>query len=317
MYLYLDLIWLLNFCIDYLLLWLTALFIRQPCQKWRLALAAGLGSSYILILFIPTLFNYYTFLTKCILSVLIVLVAFGFPSVERFIKSYFMFCFVSFVTGGGLLAVHYLVQSQHQIMQGMVATQSAGYGDPVSWLFVVIGFPLLYWFSKRQWKGIEGVKIKADFLVDVDIFIDQKRITVTGLVDTGNQLYHPLSKKPVMIVEAKQLESLVPQSVLSIIHHIDQWGGVKNGTDINWLNRLSIMPYRGVGQKMGLLCTLHPDQVIIRTKTDTFCTNDVLVGLSPSSLSRDGLFAAIVHPDLLRESALEEMKFGEVVSSAD
>ena len=37
-------------------------------------------------------------------------IAFGFSHVQKFFSTFLMFYFVSFVTGGGMLAVHYLLQ---------------------------------------------------------------------------------------------------------------------------------------------------------------------------------------------------------------
>jgi stage II sporulation protein GA (sporulation sigma-E factor processing peptidase) len=139
-------------------------------------------------------------------------------------------------------------------------------------------------------------------------------ISVTGLVDTGNQLYHPLSKKPVIIVEAQYLESIVPQMVMSFIRNIDQLGEAKlDDVDNKWLSRLSMMPYRGVGQKMGMLCTIQPDQVIIKAENGEYKTSHVLLGGSEGILSSEGLYQAIVHPDVLMESRTGDFDYGEAV----
>jgi stage II sporulation protein GA (sporulation sigma-E factor processing peptidase) len=308
MYLYLDLIWFLNFLIDYLLLWMTGQFRKIEVKKWRLAVASVIGSSYVLFLFFPPLQALYTFLVKMILSFLIVLVAFGYGSLQKYMKSFFMFYFVSFMTGGGMLAVHFLMQSNHQILEGMVVTQSTGYGG-ISWLFVVIGFPLMYWFNKSRWRQVETSKAKTDVLTEVCIQIMGKTVRCMGLIDTGNQLYEPMTKTPVMMVEIKCLDSILPPKIANKIKQqqdISQFHLDDIEDESEWLNRIRIVPYRGVRQSMELMLALKPDQVEIRQENQRYLAKKVLLGVNHHTLSNDGQFQAIVHPALLQNQLKEE-----------
>jgi stage II sporulation protein GA (sporulation sigma-E factor processing peptidase) len=308
MYLYLDLIWLLNFFIDYLLLWMTGQFRNIKVKKWRLGVASFIGSTYVLFLFFPPLQSLYTFLVKMILSFVIVLVAFGYGNVQKFMKSFLMFYFVSFITGGGMLAVHFLMQSNHQILNGMVVTQSAGYGG-ISWLFVLIGFPLMYWFSKSRWRQMETTKVKADILTKVYIQINDQTIECTGLIDTGNQLYEPMTRTPVMMVEASCLVGIIPPSIFNKIREqqdMSQFHLDDVNEEVDWINRIRIVPYRGVRQSMELMVALKPDQVEIKQENRRYLTKKVLIGVNHHTLSNDGQFQAIVHPALLQNQLKEE-----------
>ncbi|GGK15733.1 sporulation sigma-E factor-processing peptidase [Caldalkalibacillus thermarum] len=314
MQLYLDLIWFLNFCIDYLLLWLTAVLRKLECKKWRLALASFLGSSYVLFLFVPPLQSYYTFWIKMLFSVVIVYVAFGFGSMQRFVKSFFTFYFVSFVSGGGLLAVHYILQSNHQLLKGMVATQSGGYGDLISWLFVAVGFPIMYWFSRSQWQSIERTKLKEQVLVQVQVKVGGQHVNCQGLVDTGNQLYEPFTKKPVMIMEAEVLKAVMPRKLLEAVQEgraVYEWDKLE--VPNLWLARLSLIPYRGVGQGMEMMLAFKPDEVTIITSLGCFQTKQVLIGINDQPLAADGLFQAIVHPDLIGSGQKTRTQFREAI----
>jgi stage II sporulation protein GA (sporulation sigma-E factor processing peptidase) len=309
MYLYLDLIWLLNFLIDFLLLWMTGLFRKVEVKKWRLCLAAMIGSSYVLFLFLPPLLPLYTFGVKILLSMLIVIVAFGFGSFQKFLLSFFMFYFVSFVTGGGLLGAHFLLQSNSRLIQGMVATQTNGYGNQITWLFILIGFPIMYWFSKSRWREIEVIKGKADALTKVRVHIPNHIIECTGLIDTGNQLYEPITKVPVMLIESVCFKNKLPGDVLEQINKKTDMAQLDFHTfefSSEWMNRLRLVPYRGVHSGMELMLTLKPDQVEIIQGDVQYCTKRVLIGLHSDSLSRDGVFQAIVHPALVQNPQKEE-----------
>lgn len=45
------------------------------------------------------------------------------------------------------MGVHYFLASEVNVLHGAVVTFRGGYGDPVSWLFVVLGFPVSYFLQ--------------------------------------------------------------------------------------------------------------------------------------------------------------------------
>lgn len=90
---YLDAIWLLNFCFDLLLLMMTAFILKRRVKKRRLILGAFVASSIVLFMFTP--FSPYVLhpAGKLSFSVVIVLVTFGFKRFRFFCKFvFFLFC---------------------------------------------------------------------------------------------------------------------------------------------------------------------------------------------------------------------------------
>lgn len=313
MYLYLDLILLLNFFIDYLLLWMTAFFRKIEVKKGRLALASIIGSLYVLFLFSPLLQSFYTFFSKMILSLLIVWIAFGYGHIQKFLATFFMFYFVSFVTGGGMLAAHFLLQSSHEVTQGVLATHSTGFGDKISWWFVLIGFPIMYWFSKSRWRQIETTKGKVHHFVSIRIYMKGHLISCKGLIDTGNQLYEPLTKTPVMILEAICLKEVLPATLYTALEkqkEAPNWGfeDIEEdlGMDKEWISSLRLVPYRGIRQQMDFMLAIKPDQVEVKYEGNTYITKKVLVGLNYHPLSSAGQYQAIVHPTSIENKHIVE-----------
>ncbi|HET7580649.1 MAG TPA: sigma-E processing peptidase SpoIIGA, partial [Bacillales bacterium] len=110
MTLYLDVIWLLNFCIDLLLLQLTAFVLKRNVGKRRLITGALVASVFIFFLFTPFSGVMYNPLVKFAYSIVIVLVVFGYKRFSAFAQGLFMFYFVTFMIGGGMFALHYFMQ---------------------------------------------------------------------------------------------------------------------------------------------------------------------------------------------------------------
>ncbi|MBD5070797.1 sigma-E processing peptidase SpoIIGA, partial [Xanthomonas citri pv. citri] len=93
---------------------------------------------------------------------------------------------------------HSLLQSNSIVQNGVMITNQTGFGDPISWLFIVGGFPALWFFSKRRIEDIETKNIQYEERVSVQADLGSQTLHVRGLIDSGNQLYDPLTKTPVM-----------------------------------------------------------------------------------------------------------------------
>lgn len=92
---------------------------------------------------------------KLAFSVVIVLVTFGFKRFRYFFQNLFSFYFATFLMGGGIIGAHSLPQSNSIVRNGVMITNQTGFGDPISWMFIVAGFPALWFFSKRRIEDIE------------------------------------------------------------------------------------------------------------------------------------------------------------------
>ena len=297
MTIYLDVIWLLNFFFDAFLLLLTSIILKIKVKKWRLFLGAFIGSLIVLFYFTP----YQTITThpvlKLLYSILIVYSAFGFLKFRYFIKNLITFYFITFMIGGGMLGLHYFFQTDIAFINGMVASRSTGFGDPVSWLTVLVGFPLVWYFSKHNIEEIEMKKIHYEQLVDVQIKIDDTILNVKGLIDSGNQLYDPITQTPVMILDIQKAATCFPEAIINQSKNLEM---LEFGTtDPKWANRIRIIPYRGVGQDHQFLLAIRPDQVVIFTKEEQINVKKVFIGVSHTILSSIGEYDCIIHPKML------------------
>ncbi|MFY4773786.1 sigma-E processing peptidase SpoIIGA [Metabacillus sp. RGM 3146] len=303
---YLDVIWILNLSFDLLLLLLTAIILKRSLKIWRLAAGALIGSSIILLMFTPLGPVVSEPAGKAVISILMVLLSFGFKRFRYFFQNLLMLYFVTFMLGGGIIGVHYFLQSEATYANGIVMTHSKGMGDPVSWMFVVIGFPAIWLFSKKRMEEAETKKIQYEEIVTVHIAIEQQFFELKGLVDSGNQLTDPLTKIPVMILDTKKAADRLPKELAEKVLKGDILEDFSNG-DFPWLSRMRIIPYRGVGQSHQFLIGIKPDEVTILTENDRISVKKVIIGLSSSTLSTDGDFDCIVHPHMLKNGEAENV----------
>ncbi|WP_044876147.1 sigma-E processing peptidase SpoIIGA [Paenibacillus sp. IHBB 10380] len=308
MIVYIDLIFMTNLLIDGSLLWLTGWMRKITMQWWRILLSAVVGALYVMMMFVPQLSFMFTFLIKFGLSLIMLLVAFGFRSLQNYIRNIGSFYIINFAAAGGIIGIHYLLQSSSELWSGIWFTTSGGLSFELKigfWFIFIVFFIVMIWFKIVQSSRNKLVN-RHTYLGEVTVHIGGQSVSCTGLLDTGNQLSDPLTRMPVMIMEVALWEDHLPAS----------WKGklaegeadklvVELGEDekFAWQDRLRLVPYRGVNRGTAFMLALKPDSVEVVMEGKVTITTRVLVGLDSGILSTERAYRAIIHPDLVQEDS--------------
>lgn len=292
---YLDVIWLLNVCFDAMLLWLTALMLKRPIVWWRLLAGALIGSLLVVLLFTPLSAIAQHPLAKMAASILIVLSAFGFKRPRYMIENMLAFYFTTFAVGGGMLAVHYFFAEQLSVQNGLLMMHPPGAGDPVSWLFVLVGFPVLWLFSRRRVEQIREKKLRFEHIVDVIAVWEGRPLALRGLIDSGNQLFDPVSKTPVMIVDREKAKDVLPEELMAYMAAM-----TVDDPPEQWAHRLRLIPYRAVGSGPQMMMAVKLDRIALSYENEWLEVKHGLMALSADPLSADGEYDCIIHPKMVQ-----------------
>lgn len=297
MVLYLDAVWLLNLLIDASLLQLTALMLKRRTNRLRFWLGALTASSVVLILFTPLAFLVAHPLGKFLFSVLIIYVTFGFRRLSVFVQNLAAFYFLAFAIGGGLFALHYFFQNDAFYANSRFLT-TLNYGDPVSWIVIVAGFPFLWFFSKkridhtvvRKWQssaGAEAIIQMADLTIKAKAFID-----------SGNKLYEPLTRFPVMFLSREACKDALPAELFRAFSG-EEGMLSRESLAAEWKNRLALIPYTAVDGSRRFATAVRPDRVLIIHEGKLIECRKVYVALTEHALSAASDFDSLLHPDML------------------
>ena len=225
MVIYLDILLILNFFVDFLLLLGTNRLAGHPPQKGRAALSALLGSLYA----IATLMPGFSFLGNTLWRTVCLLimggVAFGFQ--RNAIRRIFLFYLLSMALGG-------------------VAMGSSGSFWGLLGAALAVAALCIF--------GFRG-KLGKEFL-PVELCYGENRIKLTALRDTGNTLRDPITGQPVLIIglgAAKRLTGLTEKELYDPVGTIGKLPGLR------------LVPYRAVGKEGGMLLALRLQNVRIGT----------------------------------------------------
>lgn len=296
---YLDVIWLLNLLFDSFLLSLTAIILKRRIRLWRLLAGGFIGSMIILLTFSPLNGIAGQPAAKFLCSILMILAVFGYKRWRFFLKALMTLYLVTFLLGGTLIGVHYFLQSDQEMTTKVLMASVQGFGDPISWLFVIIGFPIAWHFAKTNIEKMEMTKIQFEQIVTVTVTINDEDFVYKGLVDSGNQLYDPLSKMPVMFVSVKNQLDAVPAPIKTLA--LDSEGVIMGTAEIpaEWQNRLRVVPCSVVGQERQLIAAVKPDKIQISNDNGAYVCEKGLISYTVQKLSSDDGFECIVHPKMM------------------
>ncbi|GGA20915.1 sigma-E processing peptidase SpoIIGA [Paenibacillus physcomitrellae] len=311
MVVYIDLIFLTNLLIDGALLLTTAWMRKQKPKIWRVSLSAVVGALYCLMMFLPQLSFMYTFLTKFLFSVVMLWLAFGFGSLQNYMRNLGAFYVVNFVAAGGILGIHYLLMSSSELWNGIMFTQSGGmsFRLKVGSIFSLVGFAVVLLGFKAVQNSRQRQERLAAYTGEVEVLIEGHSIHCQGLIDTGNQLTDPLTRMPVMVMEALLWQDVLPSgwkeklaqgqadNLLLELGEMDVFP---------WRDRLRLVPYRGINKSSQFMLAMKPDEVRIRVGEQMHVSRRVLIGLDGGKLSAEGAYQAIIHPALVEPGTEQE-----------
>jgi stage II sporulation protein GA (sporulation sigma-E factor processing peptidase) len=241
-----------------------------------------------------------------------ILAVFGYKRWRFFVRALMTLYLSTFLIGGALIGVHYFIQFDPKLTTNVLLSNVQGFGDPISWIFVLVGFPIAWHFSKVNMENMEMTKIQFDQIVNVTLKMNHEILHFKGLVDSGNQLYDPLSKMPVMFVTVKNHLESIPDPIKMMALEPEQIIMGDERIPVEWKSRLRVIPCRVVGQEHQLIVAFKPDNIIIKRENDVYECEKGLVSFTMQQLSADNAFQCIVHPKMLTgiKQQCEEVSVG-------
>ncbi|MFD2638189.1 sigma-E processing peptidase SpoIIGA [Piscibacillus salipiscarius] len=291
MQIYLDLIWILNLIFDWLVLLVVAWAVRQPFSQLRIFLASLYASLIVPLSFVQGLDWLNWPLVKLVYSVGIILIAFPFDSIRRFVIYMFSFYFINFSIGGGLFALHYFLQSQQVDLPWL---SHVAYGNMVSWVFVLIFFPIFVYFTKDRLQKLSVIKLQHEQIYDVAVHIDEHRnYYLKGFYDTGNQLTHPLTNKPIMLIDELTAQNWFGKQKVDELK-------TKPFDQPDFETPFEYIPLKKAGGDMGYIPVFQVQKISIRVREFIHSSRRVYVGIHFGEFSNSMSYNCLLHPLLFQ-----------------
>lgn len=223
---YLDLLMLLNFGVDYLLLLGTQRFYGASPNRTRLLAASVLGAAYSGLCFVPGFRFLGGVLWRVVFLGLMSWIAFGIR--KSTLRRAGLFCLLSFALGG---------------MASLAAEGTAG---------TLLVYALLLCLICRLLVG-SG---EGRGLVPLNITLGSRNLSLTALRDTGNTLRDPITGEKVMVLSQKEAQQLTGLTERELRYPTDTLAKYP-------LQGFRLIPYHAVGQEGGLMLGLRIREVTV------------------------------------------------------
>ena len=271
---YVDILFLINFIINYLLLFTTARITILPFSRPKLILSAGFGALYAVLSFLPSFPFLLFFPVKLLSGLAMILIAFG---KKLILKAYLTFLTVSLAFAGiALLAPH----TFSQISGGVYYIHLS---LPTLLISSFLAYALLHIVFLRR--GRENKKLCKVIIRNGDV-----EILLNALLDTGNSLRDPATNAEVIISDFESLSPLLPKRDSEILREHQVKGFSLALDKLSDAPRFRLIPYKTVGVSFSLMLTFTPDEVFIDDKL----SKNAVCAISENTISDGSGYNALI-----------------------
>ena len=305
MKIYLDIVLLENFIMNYIIIFSTAIISKSKISNLKIFIASLIAGLYSILNYVCSFCNIENFFVKLIISILIILLVFGSHKPKIFLKQLLLFYLVSFTFGGIAFMLLFLINPSNIIIEDGILVGT--YPVKITILGGIIGFFVIVCVS---YVIRDRLKTKS-MLCDLEIFYKGKYQKLKTMIDTGNLLKEPISQTDVIIVEKNSLREIVSNEILDNLDNIVQGKWLHSIENIHSY-KFKLIPFSSLGNDNGLLIGFKPDYIKIFDE-DEYIRNDVIIGIYNGKLSKSNLYTSLIGLDILtnKDVVRKEHSFSE------
>lgn len=305
MTIYVDVVLLENLCMNYIILFSGAYILKLKIKHIRILLSSLLGAIYAILAYANIIPMYTSIITKIILSVCMVYVAYNPKHIKGLIKELIVFYLVSFALGGCAFALLYIVRPQDIFMKNGVYIGT--YPLKIALLGGITGFIITY----VAFKVVKSRINKNEIVYKAIIKFDDKELEIKVLLDTGNMLRDPISGEAVILIEKEKLFEIIPRNILDNFEKI-LGGEYEEGAEFKYRTKLRIIPFTSVGKQNGMMLGIKADSVKIITDVDEIINNNIIICIYDKTFSKTGKYSGLIGLDIFERSEKGNEYFANV-----
>jgi stage II sporulation protein GA (sporulation sigma-E factor processing peptidase) len=267
---YIDVYFEFNFLMDFFIMLILGIVIKTKKNVLRTILSAITGAIYaVLVLVLEMKGGVIYFFTYMVMAEILLLIAFGKQNIKENIKNMIILYTITFLLNGMLNLIYYGFDSNSI----SVSAKNTYYGKINIFVVLFVGIFVCIIVKYGKDRLMKYIKNLCS-LYSVCIYMENHKIQVTALRDTGNSLIEPMTGKPVSIIEKNAIMQLDNEHVKYIF-----------------------VPYNSVGKQHGLLQAFIADKISV----DNVEIEKAVIGVYEGKLSQSNKYEMILNPNLLKK----------------
>lgn len=241
---YIDVFFMVNYCLDWIILYVTKSFLKNHQNLIRICIGAFAGAVYSCIVICTSLSSKVLLLNILNVGVAGLMSAISFPvqQLRDYIRQTIQLYIVTFIAGGIMNMLYYSTQFGVWFRNCIYGEQTQGvfYTGVRFICMVILTYTILTGVSRFffEWKRRQ----KNRYIVR--IIHKEQTVSCYALYDTGNVLFEPVSRECVHIAEYAVLKSILE-------------------SDTEILSSMVVIPYHSVGEENGVLYGIRVERMIV------------------------------------------------------
>lgn len=287
---YLDMLFLMNFLMDSVIIYSASLILGKYISVGRLALAAGISALYSAVMFFPQLSPLFALPLRLGFTIFPSCLAFPTKKLSALIKNTVVLFGTYAVFGGITFAIIFATDFGTTV--GAAISNGELYlsvSPAVLLASTITAYATVYVISYVK-KRSESLK-QLSRRVEISLF--GKSIKIHAIADTGCLLVDPLTEFPAIVVSAAKIKDLLPASVSL---HAD--GTLSFPVVSPFSENFRVLPYCTVDTPHKIMHGFMPDFV----KSENFDTHCAVIAIAPHNLNTNGEYDAVFNPALLHDA---------------
>lgn len=296
-YRYLDIIWLDNLLVNFIVIWITWKLSGNTAPMWRLWCSACLGAVYAVLLVLPGFFFLAWLPVKVLLSLAMIFAGFRIPSIKGFYKLFVIFYCITFLLGGAAFGLYYFFNFGIEVSAGIFLIRSFPFK------IVIFSIVFIILVHRWLWSLLQFKLNRHQLIYQMEIWFGTDKVHIDSFLDTGNELIDPISGLPVMVVEFDSIRTVLPPEIQKIFERNKEDSldyVTQTMAKSEWISRFRIVPYYTIGgHEENLLIAFKPDRALIFADGKWMEIRDILIGIRNKKLSSDCEYQGLIQPQII------------------
>lgn len=201
---YIEVVILDNFLMDFFLLFALAQCFAPRPKTIRLVLAALLGTVYAVLAPLKTFLFLQSAICKGLSSAAMVFIAYGRMPWQQLLRRYAAFWGLSVFMGGFVMGIGALFGAVRP-MGGLLALS----GPPL-WALLLLGFAAC-WGGRQLFFALKRRAVRTAHDAQVEVTHRARTIIVQAVLDSGSDLHDPITGLPVVLLPQLSFARLCPE----------------------------------------------------------------------------------------------------------
>ena len=275
---YIDLVFLANFLMDYILLRVSGKLLGFRKKRIRMVGASVLGAGCACLMIVAEIRGFWGLLLHVLAALLMLHIGIGLKKGIRLVRALLLLYGMAFLCGG---AWEVLMKKTTMSLRLFL-------------LFTVGTFLLLS--TWESWRNMFHTRVQN--LFSVEIRYRGKQVSACGFYDTGNLLMDPVTHTPASVLSFEILSQLLSEEMMERLKILKEKPGELKSTELLEL-RPKLLPFRSVGSTCGLIPAITLDELCIHAPGEDIHINAPVFALSSEPFTSASEYKVILNARLL------------------